>query len=138
MKAGGRSDSAAALDGVSVAASVAPSLRSRLGTYHVRNVSMALRSSRGASAFSVKEGSDRSVVIHGYHSNWKTSGGSALSELSRASCAITAEMLPPAESPATAIRLGSPPNSAACSPTQHSAAQLSLMPAGKGCSGASR
>ena len=61
----------------------------------------------------------------GYHSSWKTSGGPPWS---RAICAITAEMLPPAESPATAIRAGSPPNSAACSPTHRSAAHASSSP----------
>ena len=88
---------------------------------------MTSRSRIGASAFSMNDGSDRSAVIDGYHSNWKRSAGPPLS---RASCAITAARLPPAESPATAIRFGSPPSSAACSPTQRKAAQLSLMPAG--------
>ncbi|COY53342.1 Uncharacterised protein [Mycobacterium tuberculosis] len=94
------------------------------GTYQARNASMTSRSRIGASAFSVKDGSDRSAMVVGYHSSWNTSGGPPTS---RANCAMTAEMLPPAESPATAIR---PPSSAAFSPTQRNAAQLSSIPAG--------
>ena len=79
--------------------------------------------SSGASAFSVNDGSDVSPDVTGYHSSWNTSDGPPLS---RASCAITAERLPPAESPATAMRAGSPPSSAACSPTHRNAAQAVL------------
>ena len=99
---------------------------------------MTSRSRIGAVAFSVNDGSDRSAVTTGYHSNWKRRSGPPLSALSRARCAITAARLPPAESPATAIRSGSPPNSAALAATHCNAAQQSCTAAGNGCSGASR
>src|ERR1700677_1771117 len=135
---GGRPDRSAALAGARVAGSAVGSLMSRPGAYHTRNASMTSRSRTGASAFSAKDGSDRSPVTDGYHNSWNTSAGPPSSALSRARCAITAAMLPPAESPATAIRLGSPPSSVTCSPTHCKAAQLSSIPAGYGCSGARR
>src|SRR6185437_8553326 len=100
MNAGGRPDKSAALAGASVAGSVAWSVMSTPGMYHCMKASMTSRSKIGASALSVNDGRVRSAVVDGYHSNWKTSGGPALSQ---ASWAITAEMLAPAESPATAI-----------------------------------
>lgn len=62
-------------------------------------------------------------------SSWYTSIGPPWS---RANWAITAAELPPPESPATAMRSGSPPSSATCSPTQRSAAHESSIPAGHG------
>ena len=57
---------------------------------------------------------------------------------SRAANAHTAARLPPALSPITASRDGSPRNVDAFFATQFNASQQSSRPAGKGCSGASR
>ena len=56
-------------------------------------------------AFSVNDGSDESHSVEGYHNSWKAIGAPAQSGLSRACCAMTAAIVPPAESPATAIRV---------------------------------
>ena len=105
------------------------------GRYQDRKAAVTSLLSMGASAFSVNDGSVVSPVVAGYQSSWNVRFGPPAS---RARCAITAEMLPPAESPATAMRAGSPPSSAACAATHCSAAQESSIPAGNGCSGASR
>ncbi len=89
----------------------------------------------GASAFSVNDGSDRSAVMDGYQSSWNASAGPPSS---RARWAITAAKLPPAESPATAIRAGSPPNSAGVLSGPLQGGPGVVQPGGKGCSGASR
>ena len=51
----------------------------------------------------MNDGSDGSHRTDGYHNSWKTIAGPPSS---RARWAIAAAMLPPAESPATAIRVG--------------------------------
>jgi hypothetical protein len=98
--------------------------------YQRENAAMALVSRISAVAFSVKDGSDWSHIVEGYHNSWKAIGGPPLSELSRDSCAITADMVPPAESPATAIRVESAPISEPCSATHRVAAQASSTAAG--------
>src|SRR5689334_13996735 len=95
--------------------------------YQRENAATALTSRIGAAAFSANEGSDASHMVDGYHNSWNTIRGAPLS---RARCATAAEMVPPAESPATAIRLGSPCSSAAFSATQSVAAQASSTAAG--------
>ena len=77
--------------------------------YQRENAATALASRIGAAAFSVNDGSVASHNVAGYHNSWNAIGGPPLS---RASCAKTAEMLPPAESPATANRVVSAPISA--------------------------
>ena len=92
------------LAGAKVGGSLAGSLMSISGgRYHCMNAATTSLSRIGPSAFSIIDGRVVSPVVDGYQSSWKTSGGPPLS---RASCVITAEMLPPAESPATAIRVG--------------------------------
>src|SRR5690349_5807015 len=82
----------------------------------------ALVSRISASAFSVNDGSDWSHNVDGYHKSWNVIGGPAWS---RARCAITAAMVPPAESPATANREGSAPIAPPFSATHSVAAQAS-------------
>src|SRR5213592_948252 len=77
--------------------------RSRSPKYHREKPLTDEPSSNGASAFSMNDGSDVSHVVAGYHSSWNRIGGPPAS---RGNCATTAARLPPAESPATAIRLG--------------------------------
>ena len=59
----------------------------------------------GAAAFSVNDGSDVSHSVEGYHNSWNAIGGPPL--VAAPAAPITAEMVPPAESPATAIRVPS-------------------------------
>src|SRR6516225_6162396 len=101
--------------------------RSTSPAYHRESAAIALTSRIAAVAFSVNEGSDVSHRVEGYHNSWNAIGGPPLS---RARCAVTAAMVPPAESPATAIRLVSAPISCACPATQSVAAQASSMAAG--------
>src|SRR5882757_10722567 len=98
MNAGGRPASVAAFAGATSTGNDVGSLASTPGRYHVRNASMTSRVRIGASAFSMKEGADWSPTADGYHSSWNTSGGPPAS---RARRVITADRLPPAESPAT-------------------------------------
>src|ERR1700730_19261448 len=95
--------------------------------YQREKAAMAALSRTGASAFSVNDGSDGSHSVEGYHNSWNRIGGPPLS---RARCAITAEMVPPAESPATARRLASASISLPCSATHCVAAQASSTAAG--------
>src|ERR1700745_2494197 len=109
--------------------------RSTSPAYQRENAATALASRMGAVAFSVKDGSEASHSVEGYHNSWNANGGPPVS---RDRCAVAAEMVPPAESPATAIRLVSAPISWPCSATQSVAAQASSTAAGEGCSGANR
>src|SRR5271155_885993 len=95
--------------------------------YQRENVATALTSRIGAVEFSVNDGSDESHSVAGYHNSWNRIGGPASS---RDRCAVTAEMGPPAESPARASRLASAPISLPCSATHCVAAQASSMAAG--------
>ena len=52
----------------------------------------------------MNDGSDESHSVEGYHNSWKRDRRSAV--VAGASVRITAAMVPPAESPATAIRVG--------------------------------
>src|ERR1700730_5094351 len=101
--------------------------RSTSPAYQRENAAMALASRTGAVAFSVKDGRDGSHSVEGYHNSWNAIGGPSLS---RARCAVAAAMVPPAESPATAIRVVSAPSSVPCSATHSVAAQASSTAAG--------
>src|ERR1700742_2441711 len=101
--------------------------RSISPAYQRENAETDLSLRIGASAFSVKDGSDAYHSVAGYHNSWNAIGGPASS---RPRCAITAEMFPPAESPATAMRPASAPNSDPLAATQPRAAQASSTAAG--------
>ena len=73
----------------------------------------------------------RSRPSRGGPPDWARSGRPP----SRAAIAATADKLPQALSPPTAIRAGSPPRSPAWDATQRSAAMQSSAAAGAGCSG---
>src|SRR6516225_480159 len=101
--------------------------RSTSPAYQREKAAMALASRIGAVAFSVKDGSDGSHRVEGYHNSWNVIGGPPPS---RARCAVAAAIVPPAESPATATRVVSAPISRPCSVTQSVAAQASSTAAG--------
>src|ERR1700761_2261157 len=82
--------------------------RSTSPAYQRENAAMAALSRTAASAFSVKDGSDASHMVEGYHNSWNAMGGRAWSG---ARGAVPAAMVPPAESPATPSRPASAPSS---------------------------
>src|SRR5690348_15724040 len=101
--------------------------RSTSPAYQREKAAMAALSRMAASAFSANDGNDASQSVEGYHNSWNWMGGPPLS---RARCAITADIVPPAESPATARRLVSASISLPCTATHCVAAQASSTAAG--------
>src|ERR1700749_4112402 len=82
--------------------------RSISPAYQRENAETDLSLRIGASAFSVQGGRDAPQVVAVYHTSWNAMGAPASS---RPGCAFTGELFPPAESPATAMRPASAPNS---------------------------
>ena len=88
------------------------------------------------SAYSVSEGCDAaSPLTAGYSSSWKASRGPPARLADRAA---TVARLPPALSPATAMRRGSMPSACAFCATHCTAATASSTAAGNGCSAAQK